>query len=49
MLSVCYKARLSCCFGPTDLSTQEHMEDDDETTRTIPPWVNLEYSVRYRP
>lgn len=22
------------------------MEDDDETTKTIPPWVRLEYRVR---
>jgi hypothetical protein len=25
----------------------EHMEDDEETTKAIPPWVELEYAVRY--
>jgi hypothetical protein len=23
----------------------EHMEEDEETTKAIPPWVELEYAV----
>lgn len=25
----------------------EHMEEDDESSKTIPRWVELEYKVRY--
>jgi hypothetical protein len=24
----------------------EHMEEDEETQKSIPPWVELEYAVR---
>jgi hypothetical protein len=24
---------------------KEHMEDDDDTVKAIPPWVELEYAV----
>lgn len=27
----------------------EHMEEDEDTTRAIPPWVELEYAVCKRP
>lgn len=28
------------------ISCIEHMEDDEETSRSIPKWVELEYNVR---
>ena len=27
------------------VSFLEHMEEDEETTKAIPPWVELEYAV----
>lgn len=27
------------------LTSAEHMEEDEDTTRAIPPWVELEYAV----
>lgn len=30
---------------PTDHHDLEHMEEDEETPKAIPPWVELEYAV----
>ena len=40
-----FPCHLSLFQGPTDYPGLEHMEEDEETPKAIPPWVELEYAV----